>query len=69
MVILMMVALLLRPDPRVFFGLAILWLTAHEILDFGMEVRRYRIQSWTPGQKKPRGWRSPGEWSEKTWTV
>ena len=68
LVMLLMVTLLIRPDPRLFFGIATLWLVSHEFLDFGMEVRRYRIESWTPGKKKPRGWQSPREW-ERTWRV
>lgn len=66
MVTAMIAALLLRPDPRVFFGCAVLWLTAHEILDFGWEIRRSRVQSWVPGKtRKPRGWRSLGEWDRR----
>ena len=64
----MMAALVVKPDPRLFFGIATLWIVTKEILDFGLEIRRYRIESWTPGKKKPRGWQSPREW-ERTWRV
>lgn len=59
----MLCALVVRPDPRLFFGLAALWIVAHDILEFGLEIRMQRVRSWTPGSgRKPRGWKSLGEW-------
>ena len=63
LVMLMMGALVVKPDPRLFFGIATLWIVTKEILDFGVEIRRQRVQSWTPGaRRKPRGGKSLGEW-------
>ena len=58
----MMAALVVRPDPRLFFGIATLWIVTKEILDFGVEIRRQRAQGWTPGaRRETRTWKSFGE--------
>lgn len=53
----MMAALVIKPDPRLFFGIGTLWITTREIMEFCTEARRQRVKRWEPGtHRRQREW-------------